>query len=152
VTRGPGDQPRIRPADYKAEPTFKPGARAVLVLVLFWTVPAAVLWAAGERVADASTQWIMTAGALVGVGLWAVKGTKFRLTPDMIVIRRLGKISMHRWETLGELRREEGPPLLGPRWTLLNRTGAPVAKFTPWTAHAEQLSHLIDHAIGAHKS
>ena len=34
--------PRLRPADYKVEPTFKPGARAVLVLVLFWTVPAAV--------------------------------------------------------------------------------------------------------------
>ena len=152
MTASPADRPRIRPADYKVEPTFKPGARAVLVLVLFWTLPAAVLWAGGQRIAEASTQWIMTIAALIGVGLWALKGAKFRLTPDMVVIRRLGKIAMHRWETLSELRRVSGTPLLGPRWIVLTRDGREAATFTRWTADADHLAALIGHAIGERKS
>jgi len=144
--------PRIRPADYKVEPRFKPGARAVLVLVLFWTVPAAVLWALGWRIADAGTQWVMTIAALVGVGLWAWKGARYKVTPDMLVIRRLGRVAMHRWETLSGLREEPARPLLGPRWTLLHTDGRELSRLTRWTAEADRLAALIVNAIRERKS
>ena len=128
-------------AELVASIRFGPGVRAFVFLALAFVGPAAALWAAGLRVADAKSQWIMTLGAVGGVAFWALRTSKFKLNTDGIARRRLGRFEMWLWSNLAAI--EES----GGSWTVRGPKGGVCFRFTRWTGNARHLADLISFAI-----